>query len=64
MEICDDGQGFDPACLVAGHYGLLGLRERAQQLGGELHVRSAPGAGTSLSMSLPYIPREEEVYAL
>lgn len=53
LEICDDGQGFDPEHVAAGHYGLLGLRERARQHGGELHIRSIPGKGTCLRMCLP-----------
>lgn len=61
LEIRDDGQGFDPTYTAVGHYGLLGLRERAQQLGGELHICSAPGEGTRLSMCLPRGYEEREV---
>lgn len=64
VEICDDGQGFDPERVMAGHYGLLGLRERAQQLGGELRIQSAPGTGTRLSISLPWWTEEQEVCAV
>lgn len=64
LEIRDDGQGFDPTCTAAGHYGLLGLRERVQQFGGELQIQSAPGKGTRLSMSLPYGREEWEVCAV
>jgi signal transduction histidine kinase len=45
----DDGVGFDPARVQRGdHFGLLGLRERAEALGGSLTVESRPGAGTTV----------------
>jgi PAS domain S-box-containing protein len=45
----DDGVGFDPDQVQRGeHFGLLGLRERAEALGGILTVESAPGAGTTV----------------
>ncbi len=45
----DDGVGFDPDQDQRGdHCGLLGLRERAEGLGGSLTVESAPGAGTTI----------------
>ena len=54
IEIRDNGQGFDAnGAIPAGHYGLLGLRERARLAGGQLAVESEPGKGTTLSMSLP-----------
>ena len=58
MEIVvrDDGVGFDPRsadAVRAGHYGLIGLAERARALGGSLVVESAPGAGTELRLHFP-----------
>lgn len=58
LIIEDDGMGFDlPQRLEdlaeAGHYGLLGQRERAEILGGQLFVWSAPGQGTRLSAWVP-----------
>jgi len=55
LEIGDDGVGFDPDALVhaPGHYGLLGLRERARLAGGHLKITSQPGAGTTLHLHLP-----------
>lgn len=54
LEIGDDGVGFDPAAAPAvGHYGLIGVRERARLLGGSLTIRSAPGMGTRLQVHLP-----------
>lgn len=53
VEVRDDGRGFDPAAVAAGHYGLLGLQERARLLGGECRVQSAPGQGTLLRWCIP-----------
>ncbi len=53
-EISDDGSGFDPeAVLTAGCLGLVGMRERAEVLGGTLEVDSAPGQGTTIRARLP-----------
>ena len=56
IRIHDDGRGFASAhgLAVAGHFGLLGMRERAREIGGELQVRSAPGRGTTVSVLVPY----------
>ena len=51
-ELVDDGRGFDPAATPPG-VGLVGMRERVEQLGGELAVESRPGAGTRVRFSLP-----------
>lgn len=55
LEIRDNGRGFDAAngAIPAGHYGLLGLRERARLAGGTLAVQSQPGAGTTLQLDVP-----------
>jgi two-component system, NarL family, sensor histidine kinase YdfH len=53
IEVRDDGAGFDPAQIGAGHYGLIGLRERARLIGGALNIESAPGQGTTLKVCLP-----------
>jgi signal transduction histidine kinase len=56
-SIKDDGIGFDVAAVSAPGrrlgLGLLGMRERIQALGGSLEIRSAPGQGAELVMSLP-----------
>jgi signal transduction histidine kinase len=50
----DDGIGFDPQTRFGEHHlGLLGMRERAELLGGKLVIESAPGAGTSLLIEIP-----------
>lgn len=58
LEIVDDGQGFDvpdrPEELArAGHFGLLGMRERAALVGGRLELASVPGQGTRVAAHLP-----------
>jgi two-component system, NarL family, sensor histidine kinase YdfH len=53
IEICDDGVGFDPDMVEAGHYGLLGMRERVRLAGGRLDVQSMPGQGTCLLIHFP-----------
>ncbi len=54
LRVCDDGNGFDPAtCDVDGHYGLISMRERAEDLGAHLTVRSAFGQGTDIELAVP-----------
>ena len=53
LEIRDDGSGFDPEAVEAGHYGLLGMRERARLAGGGLEVSSEQGGGTLIKVWLP-----------
>jgi NarL family two-component system sensor histidine kinase YdfH len=54
VEIKDNGIGFDPAAIPAGHYGLLGLRERVRLTGGQLTLESAPQKGTILKIEIPF----------
>jgi signal transduction histidine kinase len=57
LRVRDDGKGIDPKVLNRaeriGHWGLAGMRERAQRLGGELEVWSEPGAGTEIELRVP-----------
>jgi len=56
VRVRDDGKGLDPGTLNqgrSGHYGILGMRERARRAGGELDARSGPGAGTEIQLSIP-----------
>jgi NarL family two-component system sensor histidine kinase YdfH len=53
IEISDDGAGFDPDLVEAGHYGLLGMRERIRLAGGTLEIRSKAGSGTQLVIRFP-----------
>jgi len=61
IALRDDGISFDPAEIVtrSGHYGLLGIRERARLAGGSLEVQSATGEGTTLYLVLP-LPEEQD----
>lgn len=53
-EIADDGAGFEVEDRRRpGGLGLLGMRERAEGLGGHLRVDSKPGAGTKITLRLP-----------
>lgn len=53
----DDGDGIDPGVFEkgarSGHWGLPGMRERAAQFGGQLHVWSESGAGTEIELTVP-----------
>jgi two-component system, NarL family, sensor histidine kinase YdfH len=53
IEINDDGVGFDTEAVQAGHYGLLGMRERIRMAGGSMDVRSGPGKGTQIVIRFP-----------
>jgi signal transduction histidine kinase len=52
IVVRDDGPGFVPDADHEG-FGLLGIRERVELVGGTLSVRSAPGSGTTLEATLP-----------
>jgi signal transduction histidine kinase len=57
LTVRDDGRGFvvDPSHRsYAGHWGLVGMRERSEQIKGTLRVVSAVGAGTEVSLTVPY----------
>jgi signal transduction histidine kinase len=56
LEIRDDGCGFKPPSTrlaASGHFGILGMRERMEQLGGSLEVISSPGQGTTITAVSP-----------
>lgn len=56
LEVCDDGRGFPSEASGrerGGGFGLRGMRERVEQAGGTLDVRSREGAGTEVSATLP-----------
>jgi signal transduction histidine kinase len=61
VEVTDDGVGFDPESIRPGEqeqggWGLLGMRERVELLGGALQVISAPGKGTTIQAEVPLHP--------
>ena len=53
LEVADDGVGFEPSLRNGGGFGLPGMRERAERLGGTLQVESAPGQGTRVRVEVP-----------
>jgi len=56
VEVKDDGCGFDTTeamAVASSHFGLLGLRERANKLQGRLKIDSKLGAGTVVSVTVP-----------
>ena len=62
LTVRDNGCGFDPAAnlpgpgAAAGGFGLLGVRERLELIGGSVQVESRPGAGTLLRVCVPRDP--------
>jgi signal transduction histidine kinase len=54
LSVRDDGHGFDPDQQIAdGHFGLIGMRERAEEIGGVLSVHSAAERGTQIEVEVP-----------
>jgi len=54
LVIEDDGAGFDPSAAVpAGHFGIIGIRERVEKLGGRFELRSQSGKGTTVEVQVP-----------
>jgi signal transduction histidine kinase len=62
LIVSDDGKGFDPAAVLAreadvgvegGHFGLRGIQDRVEMLGGTFSIDSAPGRGSALTVTLP-----------
>ena len=58
LRLCvsDDGQGFDPASVPKSsghHYGIIGMQERAAQVGGRCTIESAPGGGAQVVAEFP-----------
>jgi signal transduction histidine kinase len=56
LRVRDDGAGFDPALsarlVQEGHFGLAGMRERVEMVGGRLQIDSSPGHGTTIAVEL------------
>ncbi|HEX8496818.1 MAG TPA: ATP-binding protein [Actinomycetales bacterium] len=57
LEVADDGRGFDPQTIAArerdGHFGIRGMRERAQMMRGTLWLSSRVGHGTTVRWAVP-----------
>ncbi|HMF78706.1 MAG TPA: two-component regulator propeller domain-containing protein [Bryobacteraceae bacterium] len=66
VEIHDDGVGFDSETALAedGHFGILGMRERVEQIGGAFTLRSSPGKGAAVRMTVPLNAKFDSANAL
>jgi len=55
LSVCDDGEGFEESesATYGVHFGILGMRERAKQMGAKLSVISRKGAGTAVTIEVP-----------
>jgi signal transduction histidine kinase len=54
MEVSDDGVGFEAEIdRMGGGFGIPGMKERAQRIGGSLQIESAPGKGTKVTVRTP-----------
>lgn len=64
VRIHDDGQGFQPSATLptpSGGFGLAGMRERAEVVGGRLNIQSAPGEGTDITLVIPLAPGNQTI---
>lgn len=55
FSVADNGCGFDPDAAPGpkeGHFGLLGIRERLKEFGGDMKIKSSPGQGTKATISM------------
>lgn len=56
MSVSDDGHGFDPGTVpVEKHYGLQGMRDRVEMIGGRFRLRSQPGRGAMIAVEVPIV---------
>lgn len=61
LRVSDNGTGFNTADLVSEdgkHYGLIGMQERADEVGGQLSVTTHPGGGTAVEIVIPVTSRK------
>ena len=49
LQVCDDGRGFDPETLEGNHYGIQGMRERVEMIGGTFSLSSKLNSGTVIT---------------
>ena len=62
LQTADNGKGFNPEnCFGSqnGHFGLVGMVERAKRLGGQVHITSTPESGTTVRVEIPNEPNQE-----
>lgn len=64
VTVADNGIGFDQKALSISpkHIGLTGMRERVKLLGGEFCLKSAPGAGTEITITVPVANSEQRSF--
>ena len=60
LEVKDNGQGFDPSivreqALASHHFGILGMQERAELVGGSIQLVSEPESGTQVHIQVPCV---------
>jgi signal transduction histidine kinase len=55
LTVTDRGRGFDPENTLSSGFGLRGMQERAQSLGGRLEIQSSPSSGVVLTLTIPII---------
>ena len=63
LQIHDDGKGFDPETCTGpkdGHFGLLGIKERTERMGGQVSITSAPFSGTTIRVEILTPPQNGE----
>jgi len=65
VEVRDNGKGFDlsqtlDSAISVGHMGLLGMKQRAEMLGGDIKIRTGEGVGTAITLRFPIQPQIEE----
>ncbi len=65
VEVRDNGTGFDlsqtlDGAISVGHIGLLGMKQRAETLGGGIRIKTGKGSGTTIILSLPIQAQTEE----
>jgi signal transduction histidine kinase len=54
LSVSDNGHGFDPRSVpVEKHYGLQGMRDRVEMIGGRFRLRSQPGRGAMIAVEIP-----------
>jgi signal transduction histidine kinase len=56
ITVCDDGSGMEAVMVTegrSGHWGMHGMRERAERIGATLRISSRPHAGTNVELRVP-----------
>ena len=61
VQVIDEGEGFDPVEVGSGRagLGLWNMRERAQEIGGDIDIRSSIGGGTQVTIIVPLVAHRD-----